>query len=200
MPAMETQKQYSHRLQHNIVPLFTEEQIQTRIREMAGEINKVYQETDKLVIVSILKGGFMFASDLIRHLDVPCCIEFVKLSSYGNNTKSSGTVRPVDLSLPNLAGEDVLLVEDIIDTGLTMNFFMDYLQSLHKTKSLRLAALLDKPSCRNTDIPPVPIDFCGFSVGNEFLVGYGLDMAGIYRNLPYIGVVKEDAAAGPSAV
>jgi hypoxanthine phosphoribosyltransferase len=169
--------------------LITEEQLQTRVREMAREINATYRDSKKLVIIAILKGSFIFLADLIRHLEVPCQVEFIRLASYGNNKKTSGTIRPVDLTLPNLADEDVLLVEDIIDTGLTLSFFMDYLQSLHKTKSLRLAVLLDKPEARNREIAPVPVDFTGFRVGNDFLVGYGLDYAGYYRNLPYIALV-----------
>lgn len=173
--------------QPNIDVLFDEETLQTRIREMAEEINRTYKDSDRVIVVAILKGAFMFLADLIRHVKVPCQIEFVRLSSYGNGTNSSGTVRPVDLTLPNLANEHVLLIEDIVDTGLTLNFFMEYLESLHKTKSLRLAVLLDKPEARTQ---PVKVDFAGFTVGNQFLVGYGLDCAGFHRNLPYIGVLN----------
>jgi hypoxanthine phosphoribosyltransferase len=173
---------------NNFEVVISEEQLQERIREMAAQINETYKDSEKIIVIAILKGAFLFLADLIRHIDVPCQIEFVRLSSYGNNTTSSGTVRPVDLTLPNLANEDVLLVEDIIDTGLTLNFFMEYLESLHKTKSLRLAVLLDKPSARTQQ---VNVDFTGFTVGDQFLIGYGLDCAGLYRNLPYIGVYKE---------
>jgi hypoxanthine phosphoribosyltransferase len=169
--------------------LLSEAQLQKRIQEMAAEINATYQGVDQIIVVAILKGSFMFLADLIRHIDVPLQIEFVRLSSYGSSTSSSGTVRPVDLTLPNLADEHVLLVEDIVDTGLTLNFFMEYLESLHKTKSLRLAVLLDKPEARTQ---PVKVDFTGFPVGNQFLVGYGLDCAGLYRNLPYIGVMNSE--------
>ncbi len=164
------------------------EEIQTRVQAMAQEINETYKDTKGLVVIAVLKGSFMFLSDLVRHITVPCEIEFVRLSSYGTSKTSSGQVRPVDLTLPNLAHKDVLVVEDIIDTGLTMKFFLDYLEGLHQIRSLRLAVLLDKPSARTT---PVPIDFTGFTVGNEFLVGYGLDYAGFYRNLTYIGVVRD---------
>jgi hypoxanthine phosphoribosyltransferase len=167
---------------------FSEEQIQHRIAEMAEEINKAYANCSRLVVIAVLKGSFMFVSDLIRHIKVPCQVEFVRLASYGNGQQSSGTVKPVDLSLPSLSGEDVLIVEDIIDTGLTLHFFMDYLTSLHHTRSLRLAVLLDKVEARKKD---VKVDFAGFTVGNQFLVGYGLDFAGYYRNLPYIGVVRD---------
>ena len=167
----------------------SEAELNTRIREIAGEINRTYVDSEKVIVIGILKGSFMFLSDLIKHVTVPNHIEFVRLSSYGNSKTSSGHVRPVDLTLPKLEGEDVLIVEDIIDTGVTMRFFEDYLRSLHHTKSLRLAALLDKPEAR---VEKVKIDFTGFTVGNEFLVGYGLDYAGFYRNLPYIGVLNND--------
>jgi hypoxanthine phosphoribosyltransferase len=165
-------------------------QIQQRIQEMAEEINTVYQNAEKLIIIAVLKGSFMFVADLIRHIKVPCQIEFVRLASYGDGQVSSGNVKPVDLSLPPLTGEDVLIVEDIIDTGLTLHFFMDYLTSLHHTRSLRLAVLLDKVQARQKD---VKVDFTGFPVGNQFLVGYGLDFAGYYRNLPFIGVIRDEA-------
>ena len=170
------------------------ERLQARIREMAHQINADYkaQGVKKVVIIALLKGSFMFLSDLVKHIDVPCQIEFVRLASYGNSTTSSGTVRPVDLTLPNLANEHVLLVEDIIDTGLTLNFFMDYLQSLHKTQSLKLAVLLDKPMTRSPKVKPVVIDYCGFEVGDSFLVGYGLDYAGFYRNLPFIASIPPE--------
>lgn len=175
----------------NIDVSISEEQLQARIREMAKEINETYKDSEKIIVIAILKGAFMFLADLIRHVEIPCQIEFVRLSSYGNSTTSSGNVRPVDLTLPNLANEDVLLVEDIVDTGLTLNFFMEYLESLHKTKSLKLAVLLDKPCARTQ---PVNVDFSGFTVGNDFLIGYGLDCAGLYRNLPYIGILREHDA------
>lgn len=167
---------------------FSESQIQQRVQAMADEINQAYQGADKLIVVAVLKGSFMFVADLIRHIKVPCQIEFVRLASYGNSQVSSGNVKPVDLSLPNLSGEDVLIVEDIIDTGLTLHFFMDYVKSLHHTKSLRLAVLLDKKEARQKE---VQVDYAGFTVGNQFLVGYGLDFAGYYRNLPFIGVVQD---------
>lgn len=165
-------------------------QLQTRIQEMAAEINTVYAHTEKLILIGVLKGSFLFLADLIRHLTVPCHIEFVRLASYGDGQTTSGNVKPVDLSLPDLNGQDVLVVEDIVDTGLTLHFFMDYLQSLHHTQSLRLAVLLDKPAARQKE---VKVDFTGFTVGNQFLVGYGLDFAGYYRNLPFIGVIRDDA-------
>lgn len=170
--------------------LISEAELQARIQAMAAEINRTYAGTRKLIMVGILKGAFLFMADLVRHLTVPCHIEFIRLASYGDEMKSSGTVRSVDLSLPDLTDEDVLLVEDIVDTGLTVNFLLDYLHALQKTKSLRMAVLLEKPEARLPDCH-FKIDFTGFQVGQEFLVGYGLDYCGFYRNLPYIAKVQE---------
>ncbi|HEY9688254.1 MAG TPA: hypoxanthine phosphoribosyltransferase [Coleofasciculaceae cyanobacterium] len=165
----------------------SESQIQQRISTMAEEINAIYANIPRLMVIVVLKGSFMFAADLVRQIKVPCHIEFVRLASYGNSTVSSGDVQPVDLSLPSMSGEHVLVVEDIIDTGLTLHFFLDYLTSLHHTASLRLAVLLDKVEARKKDIK---VDFAGFTVGNQFLVGYGLDYAGYYRNIPFIGILR----------
>jgi hypoxanthine phosphoribosyltransferase len=170
----------------------SESQIQQRIAEMAEEINAIYANVPRLMVIVVLKGSFMFAADLVRQIKAPCHIEFVRLASYGNSTVSSGDVQPVDLSLPSLNGEHVLVVEDIIDTGLTLHFFLDYLTSLHHTASLRLAVLLDKVEARKKDIK---VDFAGFTVGNQFLVGYGLDYAGYYRNIPFIGILRADESA-----
>jgi len=172
----------------SLKPLFTEEQISARVAELGQAINEHYRDTEGLIIICILKGGFMFLSDLVKHLNVPCHIEFVRLSSYGDNQKSSGQVKPVDLSLPPLVNKDILLIEDIIDTGLTLHFFIDYLESLHTPKSIRLAVLLDKKEARQR---PVETHFVGFEVGNQFVVGYGLDDKGFYRNLPYIACFED---------
>jgi len=170
---------------------YSEEQLKTRIRELGNEINTVYKNSKRLVVIVVLKGAIHFASDLLRTIDLPCQVEFIRLASYGDAQTSSGTVKAVDLSLPSLSGEDVLVVEDIIDTGLTLRFLLDYLGSaLHTPKSLRLAVLLDKKEARKAD---VKVDFTGFEIGNEFVVGYGLDFAGYYRNIPFIGVVPPSA-------
>ncbi|MEB3206409.1 MAG: hypoxanthine phosphoribosyltransferase [Vampirovibrionales bacterium] len=177
---------------HHIAPYLQAERIQERIAEMAAEINASYghlQPDERLIVVAVLKGSFLFLADLVRHLTIPLEIEFVRLASYHGGTQSSGSVRPVDLSLPNLTGKDVLIIEDIVDTGLTLKFFADYLQSLHQTRSQRVAVLLDKPSARHLEAQQ-PIDYVGFEVGSEFLVGYGLDYDGLYRNLPFIGVLQ----------
>lgn len=171
--------------------LFTEEQIQNRIKELAAEIQRDYASTDELIVIGVLKGAVLFVSDLIKHLDLPLKLEFVRLASYGNDTKSSGKIKPVDLTLPNLQDKDVLVVEDIVDTGLTANFFIDYLKYYHKTKSLKLASLLDKPVARTN---PIHVDYVGFEVDNKFVVGYGLDYQGFCRNLSYIGYFETDEA------
>ena len=169
--------------------LFTEEQIQTRIKELAEEINRDYADSKELVVICVLKGSILFTADLIRHINVPLQLEFVRLASYGNNTKSSGKIKPVDLTLPNLQDKDVLVVEDIVDTGLTANFFIDYLKYYHKTNTLKLASLLDKPVARTNHIH---VDYIGFEVDDKFVVGFGLDYTGFCRNIPYIGYYPQD--------
>jgi hypoxanthine phosphoribosyltransferase len=176
-------------LPSNLKPLITQTEIERRLDELAREINEIYRDADMITFVCILKGGFMFLSDLVRRIDVPCQVEFVRLSSYENAHKSSGVVKPVDLSLPPLTDRHVLLIEDIIDTGLTLSFFMEYLESLHTPRSLRLAVLLDKKEARQK---PVETHFVGFEIDNHYVVGYGLDSQGMYRNLPYIAYFTEE--------
>lgn len=171
------------------IVLYTEEEIQTRVRQLGEQITSDYKDVGELVVISVLKGSILFFADLIRHIDLPLTVEFVRLASYGNDTKSSGRIKPVDLTLPNLQDKNVLVVEDIVDTGLTANFFMDYLKYHHKTQSLKLVSLLDKPVARTNDIL---VDYVGFEVDNKFVVGYGLDYANYYRNLPYIGYFPQD--------
>lgn len=164
--------------------LFTKEEIDTRVKELADLINKDYENCKELVIITVLKGSIIFVADLVRGLDIPCTMECIRLASYGNETTSSGKVKPVDLTLPNLNGKDVLVVEDIVDTGLTASFFLDYLRYQHRPNSLKFVALLDKPSKRTN---PIHIDYIGFNVGDQFIIGYGLDYKGFFRNLPFIG-------------
>ncbi len=164
--------------------LFTSDQIQARIKEIAEKINKDFVDSEELVVVCTLMGAVLFTSDLIRHVNVPVKLEFVKLSSYGDSTTSSGRVKPVDLTLPSLEDKDVLLVEDIVDTGLTANFLLDYVKMQHKAKRVKFVSMLDKVCARKY---PVQIDYAGFEVDDKFVVGYGLDHKGFLRNLPYIG-------------
>lgn len=167
-----------------LLELFSETQIQTRIKELAHKINSEFIEQEELNVICVLRGSVLFVSDLVRHLKMPVKIEFVRLSSYGNEQQSSGKVKSVDLSLPNLADKNVLIVEDIVDTGLTAQFLINYIKEQHNAKKIQFASLLNKACAR---IHPVNIDYIGFEVDDKFVVGYGLDYQGYYRNLPYIG-------------
>jgi len=166
--------------------LFSEDDIQTKIKELAKQLNEIYKG-EELYVVCVLKGSVMFTTDLVKHLKMPLKMEFIRLSSYGSAFQSSGKVNAVDISLPDLNGKNVLIVEDIIDTGHTAKFLVDFLNHNFRTKSLRFCSLLDKKIKREVDIDP---DLYGFEIDNKFLVGYGLDYDGFYRNLPYIGYVE----------
>ena len=168
---------------NNIKVLFSEKQIQTRIKELADEMNKFYNG-EEVYAVCVLKGAVMFATDLVKHLNMPLKMEFIRLSSYNGGTKSSGKVNAVDISLPDLNNKNVLIIEDIVDTGLTAKFLIDFLNTNFHTKSTKFCSLLDKKITRVNDIEP---DYYGFEVGDKFLVGYGLDEDGYWRNLRFIG-------------
>ena len=163
--------------------LFSEEQIQSKIKELATEMNDFYGN-EEVYVVCVLKGAVMFATDLVKHLKMPVKMEFIRLSSYGSGTVSSGKVNAVDISLPDLNDKNVLIIEDIVDKGLTAKFLMDFMHCNFKTKSTKFCSLLDKKCTRSVDIEP---DYYGFDVGDEFLIGYGLDFDGYFRNLRYIG-------------
>ena len=163
--------------------LFSEEEIQSRIKEIAEEINNKYKN-EEIIAICVLKGAVLFAVDLVKHLQMPLQMEFIRLSSYGHGTTSSGKVHAVDISLPNLNDKNVLIIEDIVDTGLTAKFLLDFINNNFKTKSTKFCSLLDKKTSRATDIEP---DYYGFEVDDKFLVGYGLDDEGYSRNLRYIG-------------
>lgn len=167
--------------------LFSEEAIQTRIKELAGEMNKFYNG-EEVYAICVLKGAVMFATDLVKHLDMPLKMEFIRLSSYGGGTVTTGKVNAVDISLPDLNGKNVLIIEDIVDTGLTAKFLMNFMHMNFHTKSTKFCSLLDKKITRKTDIEP---DYYGFDVDDRFVVGYGLDYEGYYRNLRYIGYVEK---------
>jgi hypoxanthine phosphoribosyltransferase len=170
----------------NLEPLFSAEQIQTRIAEMGADIARDYRGQTPL-LVGVLKGAYIFLSDLVRVTDLRLGVEFMAISSYGSGMRSSGEVRIVkDLDVP-VEGRDILIVEDIVDTGLTLSYLIS---SLHQrgAKSVRLAALLDKWERRQRE---VQIDYCGFRIPDAFVVGYGLDYAERYRNLPFIAVLKD---------
>jgi hypoxanthine phosphoribosyltransferase len=179
--------------QHTLHVLIDEATLNQRLDALAEAINATYAQCDKLVIIGVLTGAFMFVSDLVKRLNCPTQVEFIRLASY-DGTHSTGQVKGVDLSLPSLEGQHVLVVEDIMDTGLTLSFLTDYLRALHHTASLRVAVLLDKPSARQPSVEAaLKPDFIGFAIGPEFVVGYGLDYNGLFRNLPYIGSLSPTA-------
>jgi hypoxanthine phosphoribosyltransferase len=167
--------------------LIDEETLQARVVELGGEISADYAARD-LLLVGVLKGAVFFMADLMRELTVPCEIDFMAISSYGAATDSSGVVRILkDLDI-NVAERHVLVVEDIIDSGLTLSYLMRNLTS-RKPASLEVVALLTKPGRREID---VPVRYVGFEIPNRFVIGYGLDFAERYRNLPYVAVLHPD--------
>jgi hypoxanthine phosphoribosyltransferase len=173
----------------NLEPLYSAEQIQRRIAELGAEIARDYEGRNPLLI-GVLKGACIFISDLLRAIDLKLGIEFMAISSYGSSTRTSGEVRIVkDLDVA-IEGRDILVVEDIVDTGLTLSYLLANLKSRGAT-SVKLAALLDKHERRER---AVTIDYLGFSIPDAFVVGYGLDFAERYRNLPYIAVIKDPEA------
>jgi len=169
--------------------LLSEEQLQTRVRELGAQISKDYAGKNP-TMVCILKGAVMFYTDLLRAIDIPLTMDFMAVSSYGNSTKSSGEVEiRKDLST-SIENKHVIIVEDIVDSGFTLSYLTRMLQS-RGAASIKLCTLLDKPSRRAPGID-LKADYSGFEVGNEFVVGYGLDYAELYCNLPYIGVLKPE--------
>ena len=167
--------------------LFSQEELQTRIRELGAQLSEDYRGKTP-TMVCILKGAIMFYTDLVRSMDIPLTMDFMAVSSYGNSTKSSGEVEiRKDLST-SIEGKHVVIVEDIVDSGFTLTYLTRLLNT-RGAKSIKLCTLLDKPSRRAPGIT-LRADYSGFAVGNEFVVGYGLDYAELYRNLPYIGVLK----------
>ncbi len=166
--------------------MITEEEIEKRVKELAEEINSDFKG-EKVLLIGVLKGSFMFLSDLAKKINLDTEIYFIEASSYGDGTTTSGVVKinkDVDRDLTN---ENVILVEDIIDTGITMSKVLEIIK-LRGAKTVSLASCLSKPARRKIDIP---IDYLGFEIEDKFIVGYGLDCAQKYRNLPYIGVVEE---------
>ena len=163
------------------------DELQARVRELGAEINRDYGRREVLLL-GVLKGAVFFLADLMRAVDVPCELDFMAVSSYGSLTDSSGVVRILkDLDSP-IEGKDVLIVEDIVDSGLTLNYLLRNLRG-RDPRSLEVCALLVKPGRRKIDLP---IRYVGFEIPNRFVVGYGLDFAERYRNLPYVGVLDPD--------
>lgn len=175
-----------------IKEVYSAEQLQKRIAEMGAKISDDYAHQDCPVVIGVLKGSFLFLSDLIRQIKLPDSVqvEFVHLSSYGDALESSGVVQAPYLNLPNISGRHILVVEDIIESGKTAQFFIDYLKDQFKPASVKLAVLLDRRANRKVG---VEADYVGFVVGDGFTVGYGLDYAQRYRELPYLGELVRDS-------
>lgn len=165
--------------------LISAEQLKNRVVEMAEEINRDYRDKE-VTALCILKGGVVFFSDMIRQLNMPVKCEFIGCSSYGDGTHSSGEVKLTNDTNEPLEGKHILVFEDIVDSGLTLSYLVKLLNARNPA-SLKICSLLFKPESLKTDVKP---DYFGFSIGNEFVVGYGLDYAGLYRGLPYIGVLE----------
>lgn len=167
--------------------LLTPSQIEAGVKKLAVQISRDYRNKN-LILVSILKGSVIFLSDLIRFLKIPCSVDFMSVASYGNDTESSGVVRVIMDLRENPEGKDLLLVEDLLDTGLTVRYLLGNLKTRHP-RSLKVCALLDKPGNRSVK---VEADYTAFKIPSDYVVGYGLDYAEKYRNLPYIGVLKKE--------
>jgi hypoxanthine phosphoribosyltransferase len=167
--------------------LFEENEIQLKVKKIAKKINQDYANKEPL-LVGILKGCFVFMADLIRELTIPHTIDFIDVSSYGNQTESSGIVK-IEKDLDRtVLGKDLILIDDIIDTGLTFEYLINHFTS-HKPNSIKLCTLLTKPDRRKANLEA---DYFGFSISDNFVVGYGLGHKGFYRNLKYIGILKKD--------
>lgn len=164
--------------------LISEEEIQNKLKTFAKDIENVFPKDEEIYVICVLKGSVMFCADLVKHFKNPIQMEFIRISSYGHEQKSTSNLQAIDLTLPNLHNKNVLIVEDIIDTGLTARFLTDLFKIKHHPKKLIFASLLNKKCARQIDIEP---DFYGFEIDDKFVVGYGLDYKGYFRNLPYIG-------------
>ena len=167
--------------------LFSEEDLSKKVKELGAQISKDYEGKD-LLVVGVLKGSVLFASDLIKNITIPCEIDFMAVSSYGNSTETSGVVRILKDLDHSIEGKHVLIVEDIVDSGITLNYLLKYLKA-RKAESIEIVSLLNKPERRTVELN---VKYIGFEVPNKFIVGYGIDYAEKYRNLPYIAVLKEE--------
>ena len=165
--------------------LFTEQELKDRVAEIAARIDQDYAGKEPMLI-SVLRGSFIFMADLARAITLPCTVDFMAVSSYGSGTTSSGQVKITKDLSESIEGRDIIVVEDILDSGNTLSYLFQLLQARHPA-SIRLCTLLDKPSRRTK---PITADYTGFTVDDLFVVGYGLDYAEKYRNLPYIGILK----------
>ena len=171
--------------------LFSEEELRRRVAEIAAEIDRDYAGKEPL-LVSVLRGSFVFMADLVRQIHLPCTVDFMAVSSYGSGTSSSGQVKIVKDLSEHIEGRDLIVVEDILDSGNTLSYLLKLLQA-RRPASIRLCTLLDKPERR---VKPVEVHYSGFTIPDAFVVGYGLDYAEHYRNLPYIGILKPEVYGG----
>jgi len=169
-----------------VVPLISQREINKKVKELADRISKDYK--GEILVIGILKGAWVFMADLVRRLRIPVRCDFLTLSSYGSSTQTSGVVKIVSDLTISIKGRDVLIVEDIVDTGITLNYIKELLR-LREPSSLKICALLDKPARHRTEIE---IDYLGFTVPDKFVVGYGIDYDERFRNLPYIGYIEFD--------
>ncbi len=167
--------------------LLDEHRIQTRVREIGAQIAMEYKDTVP-VLIGIMKGGFMFLADLCRSITIPLELDFMAVSSYNGGTSSSGAVKIRKDIDTNIEGRHVIVVEDIVDSGLSLSYIREYLLN-HSPASLKICVLLDKPGAHKME---ALFDYVGFQIENDFVVGYGLDYKNLYRNLPYIGILKEE--------
>ena len=167
--------------------LLSEEKIDLKIRELGKLISEEYSGKD-LLVIGVLKGSVIFVSDLVRNISIPCEIDFMSVSSYGASSESSGVVRILKDLDQDIEGKNVIIAEDIIDSGITLDYLVDFLKA-RKPKSIEIVTLLSKPARRKVDIN---VKYIGFEVPDEFLVGYGLDYANRYRNLPFVGILKRE--------
>ena len=165
--------------------LFSEEQLKNRVREIAQQITADYQGKE-IMLISVLRGSFVFMADLCRAIDLPCTVDFMAVSSYGKGTKSSGQVQITKDLSEDISDRHIIVVEDILDSGNTLSYLLKILENRHPA-SIRLCTLLDKPDRR---VKPVEVHYSGFTIPDAFVVGYGLDFDQHYRQLPYIGVLK----------
>ncbi len=168
--------------------LYTEEELQARVRELGAQITADYADKENILLISVLRGSYIFMADLSRAINLPCLIDFMSVSSYGAGTISSGQVEIKKDISSSIEGYHVIIVEDILDSGNTLYYLMDVLKA-RKAASIRICTLLDKPERRQK---PIKADYYGFVVPDAFVVGYGLDYNQQYRNLPYIGILKEE--------
>lgn len=167
--------------------IINEEEVLLKIKELSKKISEDYKGKN-LLVVGILKGSVIFASDLIKNIDIPCEIDFMAVSSYGDSSETSGVVRILKDLDHSIEGKDIIIAEDIIDSGVTLDYLTKYLKT-RNVNSVKIAALLSKPARRKVEID---VEYLGFEVPDEFIVGYGLDYAEKYRNLPYVAILKEE--------